>query len=124
MDNLETTQDNVEEVEEVEEVQKVLGIKIHINPNLDPTNDIDGLVSQINMCDMVVTTSNVTAHLAGAIGKKGVVLLPYSRGKIWYWHKGEGPSLWYPSLHLISQNKIDDWSECVDGATRWVKENM
>ena len=110
--------------EEVEEVQKVLGIKIHINPNLDPTNDIDGLVSQINMCDMVVTTSNVTAHLAGAIGKKGVVLLPYSRGKIWYWHKGEGPSLWYPSLHLISQNKIDDWSECVDGATRWVKENM
>ena len=109
---------------EVEDVQMALGATIHINPNLDPTNDIDGLVSQINMCDMVVTTSNVTAHLAGAVGKKGVVLLPYSRGKLWYWHDGQGQSLWYPSLHLISQNKIDDWSECVDGATRWVKENM
>jgi ADP-heptose:LPS heptosyltransferase len=109
---------------EVEDVQMALGATIHINPNLDPTNDIDGLVSQINMCDMVLTTSNVTAHLAGAVGKKGVVLLPYSRGKLWYWHDGQGQSLWYPSLHLISQNKIDDWSECVDGATRWVKENM
>ena len=109
---------------EVEDIQMALGTTIHINPNLDATNDIDGLVSQINMCDMVVTTSNVTAHLAGAVGKKGVVLLPYSRGKLWYWHDGQGQSLWYPSLHLISQNKIDDWSECVDGATRWVKENM
>jgi len=109
---------------EVEDVQMALGATIHINPNLDPTNDIDGLVSQINMCDMVVTTSNVTAHLAGAVGKKGVVLLPYSRGKLWYWHDGQGSSLWYPSLQLIAQNKIDDWSECVDGATRWVKENM
>jgi tetratricopeptide (TPR) repeat protein len=109
---------------EVEDVQMALGTTIHINPNLDATNDIDGLVSQINMCDMVVTTSNVTAHLAGAVGKKGVVLLPYSRGKLWYWHDGQGSSLWYPSLHLISQNKIDDWSECIDGATRWVKENM
>jgi 3D (Asp-Asp-Asp) domain-containing protein len=27
-------------------------------------------------------------------------------------------------LHLISQNKIDDWSDSVDGATRWVKENI
>jgi hypothetical protein len=109
---------------EVEDVQMALGTTIHINPNLDATNDIDGLVSQINMCDMVVTTSNVTAHLAGAVGKKGVVLLPYSRGKLWYWHDGQGSSLWYPSLQLIAQNKIDDWSECVDGATRWVKENM
>ncbi len=109
---------------EVEAVQMALGTTIHINPNLDATNDMDGLVSQINMCDMVVTTSNVTAHLAGAVGKKGVVLLPYSRGKLWYWHDGQGQSLWYPSLQLISQNKIDDWSDCVDGATRWVKENM
>ena len=109
---------------EVEDVQMALGTTIHINPNLDATDDIDGLVSQINMCNMVVTTSNVTAHLAGAVGKKGIVLLPYSRGKIWYWHDGRGSSLWYPSLQLISQNKIDDWSECVDGATRWVKENM
>ena len=101
-----------------------LGATIHINPNLDPTNDIDGLVSQINMCDMVVTTSNVTAHLAGAVGKKGIILLPYSRGKLWYWHDGQGQSLWYPSLNLISQNKIDDWSDSIDGATRWVKENM
>jgi tetratricopeptide (TPR) repeat protein len=110
--------------EEVQEVEAVLGTKIYINPNLDPTNDIDGLVAQIDMCDIIVTTSNVTSHLAGAIGKKGIILLPFSRGKIWYWHEGEGPSLWYPSLQLISQNKIDDWSECVDGATRWVKENM
>ena len=36
-------------------------------------------------CDAVVTTSNVTAHLAGAIGKRTLVVFLHGRPPFHYW---------------------------------------
>ena len=106
--------------DEIEFVEKNIGIKIHTIDGLDIFNDIDGLVSLISLCDLVVTTSNITAHLTGAIGKKGMVLMPFSKGKIWYWHSGVGPSLWYPSLELVSQSQMNDWTDPINKCKEWV----
>ena len=38
--------------------------------------DLDGLAALIELCDLVVSTSNVTIHMAGALGKDSWVLLP------------------------------------------------
>jgi tetratricopeptide (TPR) repeat protein len=67
--------------DDIELVEKSIGRKIHTIGDLDIFNDLDGLTSLISLCDCVVTTSNITAHLTGAIGKKGMVLMPYSKGK-------------------------------------------
>jgi tetratricopeptide (TPR) repeat protein len=107
-------------VDEIELVEKSIGRKIHTIAKLDIFNDIDGLTSLISNCDCVVTTSNITAHLTGAIGKKGMVLVPYSKGRIWYWHSGEGQNLWYPSLELVSQSKMNDWTDPINKCTEWV----
>ena len=106
--------------DEIEFVEKKIGIKIHTIGDLDIFNDIDGLVSLISLCNLVVTTSNITAHLTGAIGKKGMVLIPFSKGKIWYWHSGVGPSLWYPSLELVSQLQMNDWTDPINKCKEWV----
>ena len=106
--------------DEIEFFEKNIGIKIHTIDGLDIFNDIDGLVSLISLCDLVVTTSNITAHLTGAIGKKGMVLMPFSKGKIWYWHSGVGPSLWYPSLELVSQSQMNDWTDPINKCKEWV----
>jgi tetratricopeptide (TPR) repeat protein len=106
--------------DEIEFVEKSIGRKIHTIGDLDIFNDIDGLTSLISICDCVVTTSNITAHLTGAIGKKGMVLVPYSKGKIWYWHSGEGQSFWYPSLELVSQSKMNDWTDPINKCKEWV----
>lgn len=106
--------------DEIEFVEKNIGIKIHTIDSLNIFNDIDGLVSLISLCDLVVTTSNITAHLTGAIGKKGMVLIPFSKGKIWYWHSGVGPSLWYPSLELVSQSQMNDWTDPINKCKEWV----
>ena len=106
--------------DEIKFVEKNIGIKIHTIDGLDIFNDIDGLVSLISLCDLVVTTSNITAHLTGAIGKKGMVLMPFSKGKIWYWHSGVGPSLWYPSLELVSQSQMNDWTDPINKCKEWV----
>jgi tetratricopeptide (TPR) repeat protein len=110
--------------DEIELVEKNIGKKIHTIHDLDIFNDIDGLTSLISDCDFVVTTSNITAHLTGAIGKKGMVLIPYSRGKIWYWHSGEGQSLWYPSLKLVSQSQMNDWTDPIKKCREWLLEQL
>ena len=72
----------------------------------------------------MVTISNITAHLAGSIGKKAIVLLPFSKGKIWYWHSGEGQSTWYPSLELTSQTEMNNWAEPITKSKEWILEQL
>jgi hypothetical protein len=110
--------------DEIEFVERKIGKKIHTFDDLDIYNDIDGLASLISDCDFVITASNITAHLTGSIGKKGMVLLPFSKGKIWYWHSGEGQSLWYPSLQLVSQSQMNDWTDPINRCKEWIIEHL
>jgi ADP-heptose:LPS heptosyltransferase len=77
---------------------------------IDNFNDIDGLASLIDACDFVVTTSNVTAHLAGGLGKETYLMVPFAHGRIWYWHEGDTQSIWYPSINIHRQPSHDNWS--------------
>jgi Flp pilus assembly protein TadD len=97
------------------------GLRIHRIEGLDVREDIDGLAALIDACDAVVTVSNVTAHLAGALGKRGAVLVPYSKGRLWYWHEGDERSLWYPGLSVFWQDDPSGWSRPVDACARWLQ---
>ena len=61
----------------------------------------------IEVCDLVVSTSNVTVHLAGALAKETWVLLNYV--SLYYWLKERTNSIWYPSLTLYRQPTLNDW---------------
>ena len=76
---------------------------------IDNFNDIDGLASLIDACDFIVTISNATAHIAGALGGKVFLMVPYEKGKIWYWHDSLKISLWYPSIQIFTQTKTGEW---------------
>ncbi|MCA3575300.1 MAG: tetratricopeptide repeat protein [Aestuariivirga sp.] len=108
---------------DIADAETLLGARVHRLAGLDVFADIDGLLAAIDACDVVLTTSNVTAHLAGAIGKPAAVLVPSGSGRIWYWH--EGPSSpWYPSLRLFSQADNRDWSQAIHQAAGWIRENI
>ena len=81
---------------------------------LDLFNDLDGVLAAVEACDAVITTSNVTAHFAGAIGKRA--LLVYLRGvsPFHYWVPGpDGRALWYPSVEVISTPALDTWDKAL-----------
>ena len=83
-------------------------------PALDLFNDIDGILALISTCDAVVTTSNVTAHFAGALGVP--CYLMYLRGIApFYYHRPgpDGRSLWYPSVRIVSGEDVVNWEEAV-----------
>ena len=62
---------------EREAVARDLGVRVERFADIDNTNDIDGLAALICACDAVVTVSNTTAHLAGALGRPTFVLVPF-----------------------------------------------
>lgn len=93
------------------ELERQTGISISKIRSLDCYHDLDGLAAAISAMDTVVTCSNTTAHLAGALGKEAYVLVPYSRGKKWYWNNLiEAKCVWYPDLTVIEQAAPNDWS--------------
>lgn len=68
---------------------------------LDTYADFEGMLAAIEACDRVVTASNVTAHLGGALGKPTTVLVRGGWPPFHYWTPGpDGRSLWYPSVEV------------------------
>jgi len=101
---------------EINSLSSELQKKIFTFEDLDLFNDLDGLAALIQACDVVLTISNVTAHLAGALGSKVILLLPFSKGRQWYWFEGDKKSLIYPEINIISQKSSGDWSEVIQSA--------
>ena len=92
--------------EEISELKNKFNIDIITVPNIDNHNDIDGLASLIMACDTIVSTTNATVHLAGALGKDVHVLLPFS-SFLTDNQKMEIGKLPLNPLSLILKNKIN-----------------
>ena len=96
--------------DEISSVNKVIKNKIINIEDIDIFNDITQMSALIQKLNLVVTISNSTAHLAGALGKDTILMLSKGKGHLWYWTKGENQkSSWYSSIKIIQQNKINIW---------------
>ena len=81
---------------------------------LDLFEDIDGVLAAVEACDLVVTTSNVTAHYAGALGKEAWLLYLAGVPPFHYWATDEsGACLWYPSLRIVTGQALRTWPELI-----------
>ena len=90
---------------------------------VDLTKDIDGVASLVDACDVIVSSSNTTVHLAGALGKQVLLLLPHRTGKLWYWSEAKGDgSLWYPTIKTFHQSAQGDWAGTIERIVQCLKE--
>ena len=102
---------------EREAVKAATGIVVERLADIDNTNDIDGLAALMTACDLVVTVSNTTAHLAGALGRPTMLFVPQSGGRLWYWFSDRTDSPWYPRMQVMRQKVGQSWKDLVSGAT-------
>ncbi|MFA5040948.1 MAG: hypothetical protein WC464_04870, partial [Bdellovibrionales bacterium] len=65
----------------------------------------------IAQLDLVITCDTAVAHLAGGMGKRVWILLPFSPD--WRWLLAREDSPWYPSARLFRQKKKADWAGVV-----------
>ncbi len=74
----------------------------------DELSDFSDTAALIDLMDLVVTVDTSVAHLAGSLGKKTWILLPYTPDFRWLLDRDDSP--WYPSVKLLRQTKHGDWS--------------
>jgi tetratricopeptide (TPR) repeat protein len=80
-------------------------------PNLsfhgDDLHDFSDTAALIDNMDLVCTVDTSLAHLAGALGKKVWILLPYAPDYRWLLDRKDSP--WYPTARLFRQSESMIW---------------
>ena len=95
------------------------GIDIIHDDSVDQMADLDAFAAQVAAMDAVVTISNTTAHMAGGLGVKTLLML--DSVPIWYWQLDRPDSLWYSPLKLYRQNRPSDWADVIDRVAEKIK---
>lgn len=94
----------------LEEARRTHGATILHDDSVDPMTDLDGFAAQIAALDLVISISNTTVHVAGALGIPVWTLLANRTGFLWCWFSEREDSPWYPSMRIYRQSTAGDWS--------------
>lgn len=74
--------------------------------------DFDDTAAAIKNLDVVVTVDTSVAHLAGALGVKTFMLLPYCPD--WRWFDNDNLTEWYDSVRIFKQKDTVSWNDVID----------
>lgn len=109
---------------------KLIGVKVYSLQKMNGTEQLNTLPSDIHIhnfgesfdnthgrfmdtasaikhMDLIVSTDTSIAHLAGALGKRTWVVLPYVAD--WRWLLNRNDSPWYPTMRLFRQTSPQNW---------------
>lgn len=85
---------------------------VHHFDDLDPVADPEGQMTLISKLDLVIQTSNASAHMAGMLGVPVWNLVPYVAD--WRWGLETEACLWYPAMRLFRQPVLGDWASVLE----------
>jgi len=91
------------------------GIRVHRDDSVDQMKDLDAFAAQVAAMDLVVSVSNTTVHIAGALGVPAWVLLHHLPLSVWMLDRDDSP--WYPSLRLFRQTEAGQWADVIERVT-------
>ena len=74
-------------------------------------NDFSDTAAIILNLDCVISVDTSVIHLAGTLNKKAFLMLPFCPD--WRWQVDRGDTPWYPSVRIIRQTKMNDWSQAI-----------
>ena len=103
-------------IDEIKLVKDKLNVDIKSIEEIDNFNDLDGLSSLIAACDIVITSENITAHLAGALGVDTRLLLAYR--SLPFWGTKSDRSNFYQSVKIYRQKKYKSWQETFESLNK------
>jgi tetratricopeptide (TPR) repeat protein len=91
--------------------QERFGRTIYSDPSIDQLTDLDAFAAQVCALDHVVSVSNTTVHMAGALGATCTVLVPPAQGLLWYWGAGGASTPWYASVRIARRAPGQTWAD-------------
>ena len=99
--------------DELAAAETALGCRIDHFDDLDPIADPDNQMALIANLDLVIQTSNASAHMAGILGVPVWNMVPFVPD--WRWSLEGDRSQWYPSMRLFRQPALGDWPSVFAG---------
>ncbi len=78
---------------------------------IDQMADLDAFAAQVAAMDLVISVSNTTVHMAGALGIPTWVVVNTVPLCVWTLEGETSP--WYPSLRLFRQSEAGVWDDVV-----------
>lgn len=93
--------------EEMRALQSRHGVKVHHWQ--EAIDDYDQTAALVAALDSVLTVCTAIVHLTGALGRPALVMVPF--GPDWRYGAAGERMIWYPSVRLLRQRRIGDWSE-------------
>jgi hypothetical protein len=69
-------------------------------------------VAIIDNMDFLITVDTSVAHLAGSMGKRVYLLLPFCPD--WRWQLNRTDSPWYESICIIRQDSYGNWNNVMN----------
>lgn len=106
---------------DIEAAGELFGCEIYRDDSVDQLRSIEAFAAQLASLDHIVTVSNTTAHVAGAIGARCVALVPPAHGLHWYWGAEGETTPWYPTLTLVRRALGAPWDGQVADAAAVVR---
>ena len=94
--------------EEIKLAEDHCAVRVHSIQSLDAEHDLERLSQLISGCDLVISIDNTTAHMAGALGVKTWVVLPFTSD--WRWQVVQDPVYGYASAKIFRQTVPSEWA--------------
>lgn len=74
--------------------------------------DFDDTAGALMNLDLIITVDTSVAHLAGALGVKTFMLLPYCPD--WRWFDNDKKTEWYDSITIFKQKNSKSWDNVIN----------
>jgi tetratricopeptide (TPR) repeat protein len=90
------------------------GLKVHHWQ--EAIDDYDQTAALVSALDGVLTVCTAIVHLTGALGRPALVMVPFSAD--WRYGASGERMVWYPSVRLLRQQRLGDWSAVFEEVSR------
>jgi tetratricopeptide (TPR) repeat protein len=97
--------DGVEQLKSIPPTFKIHVFDADFDKNHGSFMDTAAVMQEL---DLIISVDTAIAHLAGALGKKVWLLLPFATD--WRWLVNRTDTPWYPSMKIFKQSTPFDWA--------------
>jgi Tetratricopeptide repeat len=84
--------------------------------------DYEDTMAILESLDLLVTVDTSVGHVAGAMGRKTIIVL--ARAPDWRWLLNRTDTPWYPSVRLIRQTMTGEWGDVMTAAAASVADAL
>ena len=107
---------------EIESFCKTSNINIINFDEVDLFNDFESISSLLKNLDLLISVSNTTVHIAGALGVPTWLIKPKNHAVFHYWNQPGKTTPWYSSITLYPY--LNGWVKTIDMIKKDLKKKI